>query len=74
MIFWQLDAQITRSSPFFHLSNALCLVLIPSSQVSLLNYPSLTPVAEPFEIPKSGGDIYDVDFFGEYVRLARPLT
>lgn len=43
------------------------LMSLGRKQVSLLSFPSLAPIALPFEIPKDGGDVFDIDFYDDYV-------
>ncbi|KAG8910315.1 hypothetical protein FRC00_008425 [Tulasnella sp. 408] len=45
-----------------------------TNQVALLSFPALKPVAAPFDIPKSGGDIFDVDFHDEHAVICGSKT
>ncbi|KAG9051039.1 hypothetical protein FS837_000147 [Tulasnella sp. UAMH 9824] len=45
-----------------------------TNQVALLSFPALEPLATPFDIPKSGGDIFDVDFHGEQAVICGSKT
>ncbi|KIO30192.1 hypothetical protein M407DRAFT_156595 [Tulasnella calospora MUT 4182] len=45
-----------------------------NNQVALLSFPALEPIASPFDIPKSGGDVFDVDFYDEYAVICGSKT
>ncbi|KAG8865282.1 hypothetical protein FRB96_000172 [Tulasnella sp. 330] len=57
--------KVTTFSP----SGELLAVGCTDNQISLLTFPSLSRLAQPFNIPRTGGDIYDIDFFNEYVII-----
>jgi len=50
----------------FSESNRILAVGCTNNQVSLLAYPTLAPISDAFDVPKSGGDVFDIDFFGDY--------
>ncbi|KAG8956683.1 hypothetical protein FRC04_000161 [Tulasnella sp. 424] len=45
-----------------------------TNQVVFLSFPALKPVAAPFDIPKSGGEIFDVDFHDEQAVVCGSKT
>ncbi|KAG9014942.1 hypothetical protein FRB94_007014 [Tulasnella sp. JGI-2019a] len=58
--------KVTTFSP----SGELLAVGCTDNQISVLAFPSLSPIAEPFRIPKNGGDVYDIDFYNDHVVIA----
>ncbi|KAG8952181.1 hypothetical protein FRC03_012227 [Tulasnella sp. 419] len=57
--------KVTTFSPLYD----LLAVGSTNNQVSLLSYPSLSPAAPPFDIPKDGGDLFDLDFLDHYLMV-----
>ncbi|KAG8900074.1 hypothetical protein FRB99_006267 [Tulasnella sp. 403] len=53
----------------FSEENDILAVGSTNNEISLLSFPSLTPLADPFKIPKEGGDIFDLGFLGESVMV-----
>ncbi|KAG8990748.1 hypothetical protein FRB90_001630 [Tulasnella sp. 427] len=62
--------KVTTLSP----SGDILAVGSTTNQVTFLSYPALNPIAAPFDIPKSGGEIFDVDFHDEQAVVCGSKT